>query len=123
MKPIVCLLLIVAVLGIYWAQSAIDMQASQTSQSAEILYLPSGKILRMLSLGHYGLIADIYWMRAVQYYGGKRLQNATQYELLEPLVDIATTLDPQLLHAYRPDPSFCLRNPRSAQESRKKQLP
>lgn len=101
MKPIVFLLLIVAFLGIYWIQSAIDRQTGLIRQSEEVLYLPSGKLLKALSLGHYGLIADVYWMRAVQYYGGKRLQNANQYPLLEPFIDIATTLDPQLLHAYR----------------------
>ena len=101
MKPIVLLLLIVAFLGIYWIQSAIDRQMSLIHHTQEVLYLPSGKVLQALSLGHYGLIADIYWMRAVQYYGGKRLQNAKQFELLEPFIDIATTLDPQLLHAYR----------------------
>jgi tetratricopeptide (TPR) repeat protein len=101
MKPIVFLLLIVAFWGIYWVQSAIDQKTGLVHQTEEVLYLPSGKVLKALSLGHYGLIADIYWMRAVQYYGGKRLQNAKQYELLEPFVDIATTLDPYLLHAYR----------------------
>jgi tetratricopeptide (TPR) repeat protein len=101
MKPIVFLLLFVSFLGIYWIQSAIDRQTGLVHQTEEALYLPSGKLLKDLSLGHYGLIADIYWMRAVQYYGGKRLQNAKQYKLLEPFIDIATTLDPQLLHAYR----------------------
>ena len=101
MKLFVLLLLIVAFLGIYWIQSSIDRQMSLIPHAEEVLYLPSGKVLKALSLGHYGLIADIYWMRAVQYYGGKRLQNANQYQLLGPLIDIATTLDPQLLHAYR----------------------
>ena len=101
MKLIALLLLIVACLGIYWLQSAIDRQTGSIHHNEEALYWPSGKVLKALSLGHYGLIADIYWMRAVQYYGGKRLQNAKQFELLEPFIDIATTLDPQLLHAYR----------------------
>ena len=101
MKPIVLLLLIVSFLGIYWIQSALDQQVGLYRQTEEVLYLPSGKVLKALSLGFYGLIADVYWMRAVQYYGGKRLQNAKHYELLEPFIDITTTLDPQLLHAYR----------------------
>jgi tetratricopeptide (TPR) repeat protein len=101
MKLIALLLLIVACLGIYWLQSAIDRQMGCIHHNEEALYWPSGKVLKALSLGHYGLIADIYWMRAVQYYGGKRLQNAREFKLLEPLIDIATTLDPQLLHAYR----------------------
>ena len=71
MKLIALLLLIVACLGIYWLQSAIDRQTGSIHHNEEALYWPSGKVLKALSLGHYGLIADIYWMRAVQYYGGE----------------------------------------------------
>jgi hypothetical protein len=46
-------------------------------------------------------LADVYWMRAVQYYGGKRLKDEKRFDLLDPLIGIATTLDPQLIHAYR----------------------
>ena len=101
MKPVIFLSLIVSLLGVYFIQSAIDRQAGLFRQTEEVLYLPSGKVLKALSLGHYGLLADIYWMRAVQYYGGKRLRNAGRYDLLGPLIDITTTLDPHLMHAYR----------------------
>jgi hypothetical protein len=40
-------------------------------------------------------------MRAVQYYGAKRLRNEPSFPLLGPLINIVTTLDPQLVHAYR----------------------
>jgi tetratricopeptide (TPR) repeat protein len=40
-------------------------------------------------------------MRAVQYYGRKRLKGENGFDLLQPLIEITTTLDPQLLHAYR----------------------
>src|SRR5262249_40822836 len=52
--------------------------------------------------GEYAtLAADIYWTRAVQYYGGKRLGEDSNLESLWPLLDLATTLDPNLLPAYR----------------------
>jgi hypothetical protein len=35
----------------------------------EVLYVPSAKTLRRMSLGYTGLMADIYWTRAVQYFG------------------------------------------------------
>lgn len=101
MNIVVVLLLFIASLGIFRIQSAIDRQAGLFRATEEALYLPSGKVIRRLSLGHYGLLADIYWMRAVQYYGGKRLRDEKRFDLLEPLIDITTTLDPQLLHAYR----------------------
>src|SRR5690349_10665371 len=66
----------------------------------EILYVPSAKTLQRMSLGYSGLLADIYWTRAVQYYGGKRRQPAPRYDLLYPLLDITTDLDPHLVVAY-----------------------
>jgi len=92
--------LIVACVGVYFVQSAID-RGARLYYSKEALFLPSGRVIKKLSLGYHGLLADIYWMRAVQYYGGKRMKNEPGFRLLEPLIDIATRLDPQLVHAYR----------------------
>ena len=94
-------LLLLTAIGVYWTQRAIDARVGQFRNTEEVLYLPSGKVIKTLSLGHNGLLADIYWMRAVQYYGGKRLKNEKRFDLLAPLIGIATTLDPQLIHAYR----------------------
>ena len=69
----------------------------------EILYIPSATALRRMSLGYSGLLADIYWTRAVQYFG-KRLTkqvHSTRFDLLYPLLDITTSLDPHLIPAYR----------------------
>ena len=66
----------------------------------EVLYISSPKLLKRLSLGYEGLLADIYWTRAVQYFGGKHHAGAEHYDLLAPLLQITTELDPQLLVAY-----------------------
>lgn len=66
----------------------------------EVLYLPSGKTVKRLSLGYSSLMADIYWTRAVQYFGSRHIVNSGRYELLYPLLDITTDLDPQLIVAY-----------------------
>ena len=101
MNSILALLLMFASLGVYWTQAAIDRRVGSFRSTEEALYLPSGKVIRVLSLGHYGLLADVYWMRAVQYYGGNRLKGEKRFDLLDPLIQIAITLDPKLLHAYR----------------------
>lgn len=82
-------------------QKQIDSELGFNGKVAEMLYVPSGRVLRRLSLGHEGLLADIYWTRAVQYYGRGRMEDRTHYELLGPLLRITTTLDPHLLIAYR----------------------
>jgi tetratricopeptide (TPR) repeat protein len=66
----------------------------------EVLYISSPKVLKRLSLGYDGLLADIYWTRAVQYFGGKHHVGADHYDLLAPLLDITTQLDPHLVVAY-----------------------
>jgi tetratricopeptide (TPR) repeat protein len=67
----------------------------------DVLYIPSAKTLKRMSLGYNGLLADIYWTRAVQYFGWKHKQHAPDYKLLYPLLDITTQLDPHLIVAYR----------------------
>lgn len=83
------------------AQMALDRRLAAYRQTPEMLWMPSGKILRTLSLGHNGLLADIYWTRAVQHFGRQRILRRHEYPLLAPLLDITVTLDPQLLVAYR----------------------
>lgn len=77
----------------------------------EVLYIPSADTVRRLSLGYSGLMADIYWTRVVQYFGGKHHERSMQYKLLKPLLDITTTLDPQLLVAYEFGSVFLAQQP------------
>jgi tetratricopeptide (TPR) repeat protein len=67
----------------------------------EVLYLPSGKTLKRISLGYSSLLADIYWTRAVQYFGAKFQHRSQRYDLLDPLLEITTDLDPHLIPAYQ----------------------
>jgi tetratricopeptide (TPR) repeat protein len=78
-----------------------DQELSAHGRRIEALYFPSGTLLRRMSLGHEGLLANIYWTRVVQYFGRKRLEQETRYELLGPLLRITTELDPHLIIAYR----------------------
>ncbi|MBI2815308.1 MAG: hypothetical protein HYX72_00050 [Acidobacteria bacterium] len=89
-----------------WAASAavqmrIDAEIAPYRNTSETLWIPSGKVLKRLSFGHEGLVADIYWTRAVQYYGGRRRDHKTDFSLLGPLLEITTDLDPHLMIAYK----------------------
>jgi tetratricopeptide (TPR) repeat protein len=67
-----------------------------------LLYVPSGTLLEKLSLSFDAVVADLYWIRAIQHYGGDRLSARVQrFELLYPLLDITTSLDPMFSIAYR----------------------
>jgi tetratricopeptide (TPR) repeat protein len=83
----------------------------------EVLYLPSGKTVKRLSLGYSSLLADIYWTRAVQYFGSHHIQRSTRYDLLYPLLEITTDLDPHLIVAYDTGSIFLSqKNPEGAGE-------
>src|ERR1700731_1747345 len=71
------------------------------SAAQEALYLRSSKVLRRLSLGYTGLLADIYWTRAVQYFGEQHHSGTSDFRLLAPLLQVTTELDPRLLPAYQ----------------------
>ncbi|HXQ26502.1 MAG TPA: hypothetical protein VN822_08870 [Candidatus Acidoferrales bacterium] len=82
-------------------QVRIDAQTrSEAQEKAEVL-LRSGGALKKLSLGYDALLGDIYWTRVVQYYGARAGKDGASFELLWPLLDITTTLDPKLMVAYR----------------------
>lgn len=70
-----------------------------------------GAKLKGFALGFEGLIADWYWMQSLQYIGNKMQKNTNEKfnledlrplnpRLLYPLLDNATSLDPQFLAAY-----------------------
>jgi tetratricopeptide (TPR) repeat protein len=85
------------------------MRAGATLE--EVLYVPSPKLLKRMSLGYNGLLADVYWTRAVQYFGAKHRVRAMHYQLLAPLLDITTELDPQLIIAYQFGSTFLAQKP------------
>jgi hypothetical protein len=82
-------------------QTRIDAtEAAEPAEQQELL-LSSGTALKKMSLGYDALLADIYWTRAVQYYGSNAGIPGVKFPLLWPLLDVTTTLDPQLTPAYR----------------------
>ncbi len=77
----------------------------------EVLYISSPKALKKMSLGYDGLLADIYWTRAVQYFGSKHHEGSHHFDLLAPLLEITAILDPHLLVAYEYGANFLAPKP------------
>lgn len=82
-------------------QGRIDASTRALASAEEHLLLRSGRTAQKLSLGYDSLLADVYWTRAVQYYGSRVGVPGAKFDLLWPLLDVATTLDPRLVVAYR----------------------
>ena len=102
--------LLVSMAGAVTTIYAIDrIRRGATLQEA--LYIRSANALRRMSLGYTGLLADIYWTRAVQYFGYQHHAAATDFSLLAPLLEITTELDPKLLPAYQFGANFLAPKP------------
>jgi len=91
---------------------AIDQQP-RNSVAQDALYVSSPKVLRRMSLGYTGLLADIYWTRAVQYFGIQHHNDSGDFRLLAPLLEVTTQLDPKLLPAYEFGANFLAPKPPS----------
>ena len=74
----------------------------QSEPAQQILYVNSPEVVTRLALSFDALVSDLYWIRAIQYYGGTRIseQAGKSYELLYPLLDLTTSLDPNFNIAY-----------------------
>jgi hypothetical protein len=106
----ICLLLASAI----WLQIVRERHFGvQPDEASTVLPPPA---VDRLAFAHRPLIADLYWIRAIQYFGGQRrrieanawmadavpaAQRTVGFELLYPMLDIATTLDPLFTIAYR----------------------
>ena len=96
---VVCLLISLVVV----LQVVRDARYQGARIEAQTLYLPSGPVLGRLALSFDPLLADVYWMRAVNHYGSTKMSEDEDksYDLLYPLLDITTSLDPRFNVAYR----------------------
>ncbi len=112
MKSYLCITFLLVGLGASVAlQGWIDGQRGVGSAAEDALYISSGKALKRAALGFDGLLADLYWLRTIQYFGGKsqelkgdlNIGNVQEWKLslLEPLINITTELDPNYVSAYR----------------------
>lgn len=94
-------ILLAGFMGVWKLQHSLDQQRAALSEDRDYLLLSSPKLIKAVSLEFAPLLADFYWTRAVQFYGNKHVRGDANLEQLWPLLDITTTLDPNLIVAYR----------------------
>jgi len=94
-------LILVGFAGLWNLQHNIDAARTAAQFENGELVLRSPRVVKRLSLEYAPLMAAVYWTRVVQYYGEKHRMHDRNLDLLWPLLDITTTLDPQLIVAYR----------------------
>jgi hypothetical protein len=98
----------IAVVVTALAAAAVVLRAAETrypdsAVPARWLYVRSPDAARRVWLSFDALGADLYWIRAIQHYGRDKKSDRREgrFELLQPLLDLTTTLDPYFSVAYR----------------------
>jgi hypothetical protein len=84
-------------------QMARDRRYASDRPAEQVLYVQSPAVVKRLALSYQAIAADVYWIRALQVFGGARQQDERhrRFDLLFPLLDLTTTLDPRFNIAYR----------------------
>jgi len=83
----------------YGVQRNLEVFHSRAQNIEDLKYLPSGKFLKPASLGYQNLLASMFWVKTVGYFGSHVLTDR-QYPYLYQLVDVVTTLDPLFEYPY-----------------------
>ena len=92
-----------ALLGGAVGLQAVRESAAPPPAAVNLLYVRSPAFIKRAVLSYDALAADVYWIRALQHYGRTKLAPGVdkRYDLLYPLLDITTSLDPHFNLAYR----------------------
>ena len=100
LTPTLLVLLFASAIGL---QAVRERGGELPAGQGELLYVRSPEALRRMSLSYHSLLADVYWIRAVQLYGDTKLWRTTDksFGLLYPLLDLTTSLDPHFDVAYQ----------------------
>ena len=95
-------LLIVAILAVAALGAAFVHRQIPIKTRAELgdPFVPRPEVAKLSSVGFHGVMADYYWIQAVQIVGGS-MRPEDQGTLLGRFIDVVTTVDPWVGHPYR----------------------
>ena len=102
--PVLCAALAAAGLaGAVSLQVVRERAYPDVASPVDEVYFTNGEGVGRLALSFKSVLADAYWIRAIQYFAATRLNGRPipRQDLLYPLLDITTTLDPAFNIAYR----------------------
>ncbi|MCI5066077.1 hypothetical protein MRY87_10165 [bacterium] len=80
---------------------AVEQQISQ-SDAREVLYLPDGTGLELLSFGYKNVLSNYLWFKTVSYFG-KHYRSDRNFQWLQHMCNLITDLNPYAEHVF----TFC----------------
>jgi len=98
--PVLLVMLMASAIGL---QALRERGGELPAGPDSLLYVRSPAALQRMALSYKSILADVYWIRAVQLYGDTKLGRTADrsYSLLYPLLELTTTLDPSFAVAYQ----------------------
>jgi len=94
-----CGLFLASALGAGFERGRLIDASTASQGEKELLYLPNGKYLRAISLGHASLVADLVYLWAIQYYSD--YERADRYRYIQQVFgDVIGELDPAYTDPY-----------------------
>ncbi len=96
---VVTLLVLAGAAGAGSGRAGLLRLAGERAPAQELLYLPNGKYLKAVSLGHPGLVADLVYLWAIQYYSD--YERGDRYRYVEHVFgNVIGELDPHYVDPY-----------------------
>ncbi|MGQ9618823.1 MAG: tetratricopeptide repeat protein [Candidatus Aminicenantia bacterium] len=97
-EKIFLLLFILTLLLALSTQISIEKIPRKKKPGWSVMYLPSGKFMKALSLGNTNLLADLIYIWAIQYYGNYSIEE--RFEYLDKIFEVITDLNPTWQDPY-----------------------
>jgi tetratricopeptide (TPR) repeat protein len=95
----VAVLLVVAAVGVGTSRARLADIDAEGRGAKDLLYMPNGKYLKVVSLGHAPLVADLVYLWAIQYYSD--YTQTDRYRFVEHVFgDVIAELDPAYIDPY-----------------------
>jgi tetratricopeptide (TPR) repeat protein len=86
--------------SVYLVGRSLEYQRYSGEVIEELMYFPSGRFLEVASMGYETLVADLLWLKGIQYYG-EHHRTDKEYPLAEHIFATITDVDPEFIGAYR----------------------
>ena len=94
----VAALLALTLVATAWSGYGLEQREEQQADP-ELLFLPNGKLLKVMALGHGPLFADVFYLWAIQHYSSD--ERVDRYRSAEHVFkNVITELDPHYIDAY-----------------------
>ena len=100
---IFALLVLGAIYGFYYIATGINYTAHNTLRRSFIdhpEFIPSAQVVKIWSMGMQTLVADFYWLSAIQYIGSNAIK-ADYKKYLGVMLNLVTDLSPHFTYPYQ----------------------